>query len=69
MTDKGPSHTFEDTRIRKDQPEDLIRQDYGVREADGQKYVILNAVLGLDLSLATMEKPNFEKARKMPVGV
>jgi hypothetical protein len=51
------------------QPEDIIRQDYEVRVAGGQKFVIPNEFRGLELPLAYTHKPDYSKAVDMPGGV
>jgi hypothetical protein len=52
-----------------EQPEDIIRQDYGVRVSGGQTYVMANAFRGVELPLARTLIPDFTKAVDMAVGV
>jgi hypothetical protein len=54
---------------QKQQPEDIIRQDYEVRVAGGQKLVIPKAFQGLGLPLAYTHKPDYSMALDMPGGV
>jgi hypothetical protein len=49
-------------------PEDIIRQDYEVQVAGGQKLVIPNTFEGLRLSLAYTHKPDYSMAVEMPGG-
>ena len=51
------------------QAEDIIRQDYEVRVAGGEKLVIPNVFQGIELPLAYMHKPDYSMAVDMPGGV
>ena len=47
----------------------IVRQDYEVRVADDQEYVVLSAFEGREPPLAKTKKPNYSTALRMAGGV
>jgi hypothetical protein len=67
MSDNTRSIEVSDTEIFY--PDDLVRQDYGITQLAGQKFVIPNAFKGVNLPLAMVQKPDYSMAVDKPRGV
>jgi hypothetical protein len=69
MEDNKSPQSVQEYESQPQQPEDIIRQDYNIRVAGGQTFVIPNTLRDLNLPLAYMHKPNYSDAVDMPGGV